>query len=327
MNDETRAEAGAEAGAETRAEKRTRLLRRLALASALLMLAVVAASAWLRLASLRPACADWPACRVARQAPPALGPAAGPVGDDVTAAAGTSAAARAVPAASVVRGVHRAAASAVLLLIIAMGVQVLRAPARRGVRALLAAALVLALALSALGVATPGSRALGVLLGNLLGGLVLLAIAWTLVRRLQDAPALPRPLRRAAAAAAGLWLAQAALGAVAGAPPAAGTWAPIAHLALAIVAVPLTLAVAFAPALRGGPRRREGLALAALVAAQVVLGLVAAGGDAPLAAVWLHNASAACGVALLAALSAATTAESSPVPSAAPAPAPQARAA
>ena len=48
-------------------------------------------------------------------------------------------------------------------------------------KVLLAVALVLALGLSVLGIVTPGSCVAGVLLGNLLGGVLMLALAWRLV--------------------------------------------------------------------------------------------------------------------------------------------------
>ena len=41
-------------------DRRRRLMRRLAWTCVLLMLVVTSASAWLRLAQPRPACADWP---------------------------------------------------------------------------------------------------------------------------------------------------------------------------------------------------------------------------------------------------------------------------
>jgi heme A synthase len=261
------------------------LLRRLALACAALMLVVVASSAWLRLTAPREACADWPACRVALQ-PQRMAPAvaaAGPV-------AGTAA----------VRLVHRTTASLVLLLVLAMGVLATRSPVPRGVRPLLAVLAALALGLAALGVATPGSRSSWVLLGNLLGGFAMLALAWTLFGRLRGATALPPAAARLAAAAAALWFAQAALGAVSGSPPASGTYAPQLHLMLAVVAVPLTWGLG--RALCGGPRRGEGWLLLALVPLQVLLGFVAAAGQAPTVPVALHNAVAACGAALLVSL-------------------------
>ena len=60
---------------------RRRAARAIALAIVLLMLLVIIASAWLRLAQLRPVCGDWPGCRgadlpvLASKAPALLGDA------------------------------------------------------------------------------------------------------------------------------------------------------------------------------------------------------------------------------------------------------------
>lgn len=71
---------------------------------------------------------------------------------------------------ALVRATHRGAATAVLLLVLALAVLSLaRTPRRPAAGRLALALLVLALGLSVLGIVTPGSRAAGVLLGNLLG--------------------------------------------------------------------------------------------------------------------------------------------------------------
>ncbi|MCW5635742.1 MAG: hypothetical protein KIT17_20565 [Rubrivivax sp.] len=262
-------------------------MQRLALAAALLMFVVVSASAWLRLAAPRPPCTDWPPCRAAAQASlPAWPVLAAP------ASVGT------------VRAVHRVAASAVLLVLLVMLALIVHALRRdgasAGVSVPVVAMLLLALALSALGIAAPGSRASAVLLGNLLGGATLLALAWLSWRRLGHAPRLPRGLRRAAGTGVLLWLAQFALGAWSGSPPREGTMAPMLHLALAFVAAPW--AFALGAALHSTARRAEGRALMSLAAAQVLLGGFAAALAAPAPLVWLHNALAAAGVALQAGL-------------------------
>ena len=159
--------------------------RRLALAALLLMAVVVVASAWLRLAQLRPDCIDWPGCREALR--PALGTAA-------TGALGSPA------ALSAVRGVHRLAASTLLLVVVASSWLAWgrrrQTPADTW-RSL--AMLALALGLAALGVVTPGARSAAVLLGNLLGGLLLLALAWSHCRELAAlAPPRPAPTLRPA---------------------------------------------------------------------------------------------------------------------------------
>ncbi len=81
--------------------------RALASIALLLMVAVVVASAWLRLAQPRAACVDWPGCRAAMQPP--LGIAA-----DATLGSPTLMA--------LVRGVHRLAASMLLLVAIVLAV-------------------------------------------------------------------------------------------------------------------------------------------------------------------------------------------------------------
>lgn len=255
-----------------------RTLRRLCWTGVLLMLVVTTASAWLRLAQPRPACPDWPGCRDAGR----------PAGSVV--AAGSPA------LLALTRGAHRVAASTVLVVIVALVVLTARrrAPAG-GASAHALALLALALGLAGLGIVTPGSRAAAVLLGNLLGGLLMLALAWRLLRCLQGAPAVAGPLAGAAGAGLLVWLAQAALGASAGA--GLSDAAPVVHLALALVALPLALGVGWAA--RRQRRGAEGGALMATAALQGLLGATAAAGAAAPALVLLHNLVAAAGVALL----------------------------
>lgn len=260
-----------------RTTTRQRLLRRLAAGCVLLMLVVTTASAWLRLAQPRPACDDWPHCRIAAEGEQLVAPAAGP----------------ALQAAA--RGVHRVAATAVLVLLLALLVLAARQPSEPAVIAHALALLALALALAALGVVTPRSTSIAVLLGNLIGGLLMLALAWRLLRRLQGAAtrrALPRVL---AALTAACWLLQAASGAVSGAGQGAAV-APQAHLALALATLPLAAVTGWI-VLRGG-RRSEGLALIAAAALLALLGGGAALGGAAAPLVLLHNATAAAGIAL-----------------------------
>lgn len=294
---------------------------RLAWAVAALMLVVTCASAWLRLATPRPPCSDWPACRAA-PVPEAVVPAGAPA----PAAPDAGADARAAPDAGGLRAarlVHRVAATTVLLGTIVLVVALRRRPGGRAAWILL----LLALALSALGIVTPGARAGAVLLGNLLGGLLMLAVAAWLALRLQpilhahspldpagapanasqdasrDAPqggsqSGPPQRARSARWLAALWLLQAALGALSG----AALWrpAPPLHLALACALLPWAFALGLG-AWREGLRRR-GAALAALVVVQFALGVLAAAGHAAWPWVWLHNAGAAVGLALLFAL-------------------------
>lgn len=257
------------------------MLRRLAWACLVLMLAVTSASAWLRLAQPRPACIDWPGCRAADR------PAA-------TAVAPTLLGAPRVL--SVVRGTHRVAATAVLLLVLAMGALTWpRSRRQPAAGRLLLALLVLALGLSALGIVTPGSRAVGVLLGNLIGGLLMLALSWRLVLQVHGGPGGGASLARWALPGAALWAAQAALGAVSGSGPS--DVAPVAHLSLALLAAACALGVGWGARMQG--RRAEGSALLWVTGLQFALGATAAGSAAAPAWVLAHNIGAALGVALL----------------------------
>ncbi|MBA4176464.1 MAG: hypothetical protein C0505_07875 [Leptothrix sp. (in: Bacteria)] len=256
-------------------------LRRLAFACLVLMLAVTSASAWLRLAQPRPACIDWPGCRAADR------PAAAAVAPTLLGAPRVLA---------VVRGTHRVAATSVLLLVLAMGALTWPRSRRQPARGRLVLALLgLALGLSALGIVTPGSRALGVLLGNLIGGVLMLALSWRLVLQLRSGPGSGPLLARWALLGAALWAAQAALGAVSGSGRVGA--APVAHLALALLAGACALGVGWLARTQG--RQAEGVALLWATGLQFVLGATAATAAAAPAWVLLHNLGAALGVALL----------------------------
>lgn len=259
--------------------------RRLALAALLLMAVVVVASAWLRLAQPRSACLDWPGCREALR--PALGMAqAGAMGDPAVL--------------TVVRGVHRLAASSLLLLVAAMAWTALRRRPRDAVTATRAPTmLALALGLAALGIVTPGARSAAVLLGNLLGGLLLLALAWSTWRELRDLPRPARALAQGALGVAALWLLQAAMGALSGAGSGAGPGqaATLVHLGLAVPAAALAAAIGWIATRQGCVG--EGRALLAVAAVQVLLGAASAALDAVPSIVLVHNATAAAGLSLL----------------------------
>jgi heme A synthase len=267
----------------SRLSRAERWLHRLAWACVLLMLVVTTASAWLRLAQPRPSCHDWPSCRSAQRPP---GPLAQP-------------GVQAVSTLAAVRGTHRLAASVVLLASVALVVLAWARPPRRpaiGAHAL--ALLALALALSWLGIVTPGSRAPAVVLGNLIGGLLMLAIAWRLLRLLQGAGSVGRPLATVSGVVATLWFVQAALGAASG----GGLLAPaaLAHVALAIAALTAGFGVGWLATRTG--RRPEGVALMLLVPLQAVLAALAVATAAAPTAVLAHNLVAAVGLALLAGL-------------------------
>ena len=255
---------------------------RLAGVCVLLMLLVVVSSGWLRLAQERPDCPVWPACRAA---PADLTP--------------RSVAPAWMVRAEVLRAVrltHRVAASAVLPAAAALALLALwrrpRAPAT-GRRAL--GMLGLALALAALGIVTPGSRSVWVLLGNQLGGLLLLMLACATWRAQAGAASAAGGVRGARAVAL-LWLLQAGLGALSGAGWGAGV--ALAHLAIAGPAVLAAFVLGLAGWQRG--RRGDGLALALVATAQLLLGLAAMLTAAPPALVLLHHGLAAAGLGLLA---------------------------
>jgi cytochrome c oxidase assembly protein subunit 15 len=170
-------------------------MRWLVLAALLLVLVITTTSAYIRLSQAGFGCADWPAC----------------YGRSVL----TTSAGQLIPEQSTLfwaRALHRLAASSagiVLVLIVFLGWDALQDAAAR-----LAAIATLALAgfLAWLGVITP-SNVPAVTVGNLLGGMTLLALLWWLLQRGQDAGA-GRALRRLALTALAL---QIALGGLIGA--------------------------------------------------------------------------------------------------------------
>lgn len=259
---------------------RRRWLRSLAWLCALLMLTVVAASAWIRLAQPRPACVEWPDCR--QHATAALGDGAGLV--------------------AAARSVHRAAAS---LLLPVAAVMVWLAWPLRAARAAALWLLALGLALGVLGVGAGASRAQAVLLGNQLGGWLMLALALRLAVGAGGASA-PAAIAAArlpgtgvAALAAAAWLAQAALGALSGS-GAPGLVSPLHVILAAAVALPLAGWCGW-QARQTQPRLAQ--ALLVLTALQAAAGVLAITGAAAPLRVWLHATLGACGFALLAVLS------------------------
>ncbi len=230
----------------------------------------------------------------------------------------------------VVRGAHRLTASAALLVIAALLWSALRRQAQRARAAALPAALLaLALALAVLGVATPGAKLPAVTLGNLLGGWLMLALAWRLA-----GPDRARGVGALAAAAAAMALAQAALGASGGASvagagcgalgeclqrAAAAGWplstldpwrepngavaaatARLLHVGTAVLLLPLAAGVAIAASRLG--RRDEATRLLALLAALAVLGVGVAALGWPWPAALLHSLAGALLLAHLVAL-------------------------
>lgn len=307
-------------------------LSRLVLASALLVLVIVACSAYLRLAQSGLGCSEWPDCYagIAVQQP-GTAPAT-----DATAPAGSA----------VVRGLHRISASIVsilLMVILLMGWEGLGS-FRSRLMAILA--VVLAGFLAWLGRFTPSTLP-AVLLGNLLGGMVMAALLFALWRRLEAPAGVPGGAQTKTGAPAGgemlpgwlagvLLLMQIALGGLIGARHAAlacrgltgcgdasgADWSlfnPFAEVALAAdnpalqalavahrVGAVLVAVVVAAWAMRliraGEPWRRSGTLLLVLLIVQVILGATATLMPSPLWAVLLHNLVAALLLSVLAGL-------------------------
>jgi cytochrome c oxidase assembly protein subunit 15 len=149
-------------------ERAARLLHRAAAVGVVLTFAVIVASAYLRLAQVGLGCADWPACY------------------------GASAMDKGGPAPllfTIMRVTHRIAASAVGFVVIVIAAVSLGRLRRELECSRLAGVLVaLTLFLAVLGTATPGAQRPAVTLGNLLGGMALLAAMEWLRRVTQEAP-------------------------------------------------------------------------------------------------------------------------------------------
>lgn len=145
--------------------RRRNLVRALALLMVLLMLGVIAASATIRLMQTGVGCADWPQCQgeLLRQAQLLATPTE-------------------PPGLAQARRLHRLLAPAVLLLaLVVVALALLRRPrlprvARGGLTLVL-----LAVLLALLGITAGRSGLPAVVLGNLLGGFLMLAVAWRLV--------------------------------------------------------------------------------------------------------------------------------------------------
>jgi heme a synthase len=160
-----------------RAQRTARMTALLATIAAALVLIVVASSAWLRLAHSGLGCDDWPACYGAfRDA----GEAARPV----------------APHLAEVRATHRISAAVAGLAIVFCAVVWLSGTrAVRGITPLVIALLALTVALSVLGRYTPGAQLPAVAAGNMLGGMLLLALAWSIRIALAAPAATPAPVR------------------------------------------------------------------------------------------------------------------------------------
>lgn len=258
-------------------------LHRAANAAAILVLVIVASSAYLRQTSVRLNCPEWPTCEQRL------------TGEDP---------ARAQPAAErATRLVHRLSASiaGALVLLIAY-LSSVQQPRVRSDIALSAALVVLTVFLAVLGRWSRTSQAPLVTLGNLLGGMTLLALLhWMRLRtsRAQVSGSDAGRLAPVAGAALVLALAGVALGAlvssghaVSAVRDAGGGWLASAHSASGLLVLLLTGTLALHPAARGGGRR-VGIAALTLAIAQAVTGWISTRFDYPLAVVLTHNLLAA----------------------------------
>lgn len=297
-------------------ERRRSLLARLALMSTALVVIVVLASAYLRLANAGLGCADWPQCYGRLQSNEAV----------------------TVPLLqTLVRGTHRLAAMivSVLNLLIAYLCWT-REPHSLSTRGSAVIIVALTIFLSLLGRATKGAYLPVVTLGNLLGGLALLGSLWFVWLSSTSPPgAAVAKYRLAGRAKLNLALVvfQIALGALltarfsgpscSGFPDCNGTWWPAAvswmelnpfralqyhpdgtivttpamqvlnmlHRAAAVLVVCSAALLAF-PALRERAVQRAALGLLVATAFAVGVGIAAAQSSFPLAVVLAHNAAA-----------------------------------
>lgn len=258
-------------------------LHRVATAAVVVVLMIVASSAYLRQAAVRLNCPDWPACtqRVTGEDP-----------------------ARAQPTTErAARLVHRLSASiaGALVLLIAYLSSVQQPRARADI-ALSAALVALTIFLAVLGRWSRTSQAPLVTLGNLLGGMTLLALLhWMRLRtsRAQTSSVDTGRLAPVAGAALALALAGVALGAlvssshaVSAVRVASGELLATAHLLSGLLVLLLTGTLALHPAARGSARS-VGVAAFTLAIAQAVTGWISTRFGYPLAAALTHNLLAA----------------------------------
>lgn len=297
-------------------DRRRRMLRRMAMACLVLVVLVVALSAFMRHRGAGLGCEDWPACYGQGSRDTRAGEAVVP-GDDVAMA----------------RRAHRVIATLALVLAVAMAIgSIAVRPVLRREGLLAIGLLALGLGLAVLGVATPGSRMPAVTLGNLLGGFAMLALCARMASVAGAAPdrRCDPVLARTAGLVAILLVLQVALGALVSATHAglacrsiaecfelagSGGWDPaafdpwripepgtagtaraaasvqLAHRAGAIITAAAVLALGLLAWLRH--ERLKAVALGGLLFAALALGAVIGDGGLPLPAVLLHNLAAA----------------------------------
>ena len=242
-------------------------------AAALLVLIVLAASAFIRLAQAGLDCAPWPAC-YARKAAVAVEPEKPAAVESASIA--------------VARGIHRIAASAVGLLLLGIvlaGWDKLRGATAKGVAL---AALLLTAFLAWLGRYTPSDLP-AVVLGNMLGGMLLFGLLWSL------AGGGPEFRRERGGAAFNPFVPNADV---------AGNGAALilAHRYGAL-ACALLVGIAAVRVLRAGSAPWAGMLLLALLAAELALGAGLTLAAQPLVLAVLHNVAAAALAGTLVSLS------------------------
>ncbi|MFA5522347.1 MAG: hypothetical protein WCY98_11025 [Castellaniella sp.] len=238
---------------------RLRWIARLAWLTFLLVFLITSLSAWLRLSGRLPGCEPWPGCL---EADAAVGAA---------------------------RALHRMAASASLLVIIAMVLlSSLPRPALRVQRASALALLGLALFLAVLGALTGRSQAGAVVLGNLLGGMLMLGLAVQLAgsARRQEAG----PPAAWTGLAIGLTLIQMALGGLAGMTDETLSMMHALHILLALLLIPVLVVGAWR--LVRGRRRASAVLILSLTVLQIALGSVIVIDGPTIMIVTMHNMTA-----------------------------------
>lgn len=300
-------------------QRRRDYLHRLAFWIAALMLAITSLSAFIRLSQAGLGCAPWPQCygNALRAAQPG---AAEPAGDGA--------------AVQVARLTHRVIATVALLGVVMLVVLCFASRPWLGREGALAMALLaLALGLAVLGRWTAGAREPVLAIGNLLGGVLMLALCWRLAAgRVQRPGQGAQGLRVLAAVGAVLLLFQLGLGALtsasyaglscsgaidclqsaetggwqwqvldpwrvpafdAGLVPVNGSGALTQFLHRMGALMVLLVLVPLGVLALRGARRREGLVLLVLLALQLLVGVLMVGSGLALPLALAHNVVAA----------------------------------
>lgn len=275
-------------GMEQRQGRRA-LLRRLAWAGVALVLAITTLSAFIRLSRAGAGCEPWPQCHIARRDVPVAQLAL-----QDSHAVGTA------------RLAHRIVASSALLLFIVLLVLLhMTAGTPRSPGRLALAIVALAIFLAVLGAAAGPSQSAAVVMGNLLAGFAMFALALRLALSLRDAPRPPTsPAQRVATASVLLLVvAQGSLGAALAASHEAARCGESllcnAHRGIGIVTI---FAAAAAALVARGAGGAMATALVPLAIVQGALGLALLHWGVPLPLAVTHNAVAAVLAATLVAL-------------------------